>query len=270
MSFDLDAYSARIGWDGPRAATAATLAAVHRAHAFAVPFENLDVQMGLPVRLDLPALFDKLVTRRRGGYCFEQNSLLLAALRALGFAPLACEARVSSEEDPGAIRPRTHMTLVVEVAGREYLCDVGFGGDGPVEPVPMDGAEVEQLGDRFRVEARGALRVLELRRDGGWRDQYCFLAEERHPVDFEVASWYTSTYPGSRFVTTLTAQRARPEGRHVLRNLAYTVRLGETVTERALSREELLPFLAATFGIDLPAGTRFAALDGPETSPPPA
>lgn len=267
MPFDLDAYLARIGWDGPREATAATLAAVHRAHAFAVPFENLDVQMGLPVRLDLPALFDKLVSRRRGGYCFEQNTLFLAALRALGYAPVPCEARVSSDEDPGAIRPRTHMTLVVPVAEREYLCDVGFGGDGPVEPVPMDGAEVEQLGDRLRVETRGALRVLQLRRSGSWRDQYRFLAEERFPVDFEVANWYTCTYPGSRFVTTLTAQRARPEGRHVLRNLAYTFRAGETVAERTLSRGELVPFLAATFGIDLPAGTRFAALDGPSGPP---
>jgi len=270
MPFDLDAYLERVGWDGPREATAATLAAVHRAHAFSVPFENLDVQMGLPVRLDVPALFDKLVTRRRGGYCFEQNTLVLAALRALGFAPLPCEARVSSDEDPAAIRPRTHMTLVVAAAGREYLCDVGFGGDGPVEPVPMDGAAVEQLGDLLRVETRGALRVLQRFIDGAWRDQYRFLAEERYPVDFEVASWYTSTYPASRFVTTLTAQRARPEGRHVLRNLAYTVRLGETVTERALSREELVPFLAVTFGIDLPPETRFSVLDGPLAAPPPA
>jgi len=270
MPFCLDSYLARIGYDGPREATATTLAAVHRAHAFAIPFENLDIQMGLPVRLDLPALVDKLVSRRRGGYCFEQNSLFLAALRALGFAPVPCEARVSSDEDPGAIRPRTHMTLVVPAAGREFLCDVGFGGGGPVEPVPMDGAAVEQLGDRLRVETRGALRVLQLRGNGAWLDQYRFLAEERFPVDFEVANWYTCTYPGSRFVTTLTAQRARPEGRHVLRNLVYTFRLGETVTERTLSREELVPFLAETFGIELSAGTRFAALDGAGASPPPA
>lgn len=263
MPFDLEAYLARIGHDGPCDSTFETLAAVHRAHALAVPFENLDIQIGRPIRLEVPALFDKIVARRRGGYCFEQNTLFRAALESLGFTAIACEARVSSDEDPSAVRPRTHMTLVVSRADQDYLCDVGFGADGPVEPVPMDGTEVDQLGDHLRVERRGPLRVLQLLRDGAWRDQYRFLAEERHPVDFEVANWYTSTFPASRFVTTLTAQRARPEGRHVLRNLAYSVRLGQRVASRDLSRDEVVPLLSEVFGIELPEGSRFSALDAP-------
>jgi N-hydroxyarylamine O-acetyltransferase len=261
MPFDLPAYLARVGGSGALGATPEGLTSLHRAHALAVPFENLDIQMGLPVRLDADSLFDKLVVRRRGGYCFEQNTLFLGALAALGFDAFACEARVASETDPAAIRPRTHMVLVVRTAGRGFLCDVGFGGDGPLEPVPLDGGEVEQLGDRLRLERRGAALALRLRRGGAWRDVYAFVPEERHPVDFEVASWYTSTHPASRFVTTLTAQRIRPDGRHVLRNLDYSVRLGENVASRAVRRDELLPLLGEIFGIDLPEGSRFSALD---------
>ena len=261
MPFDLPASLARVGFDGPREPGADGLAALHRAHVLAVPFENLDVQMGLPIRLDADALFEKLVARRRGGYCFEQNTLFLAALSALGFDAIACEARVASETDPAAVRPRTHMVLVVRTGAGAVLCDVGFGGDGPLEPVPLDGREVEQLGDRLRVEPRASALVLRLLREGTWRDVYAFVPEERFPVDFEVASWYTSTHPGSRFVTTLTAQLIRPDGRHVLRNLDYSVRLGSRVSSRTIRREELLPLLREAFGVDLPEGSRFRALD---------
>jgi N-hydroxyarylamine O-acetyltransferase len=261
MPFDLAAYLVRVGYDGPRGASFETLSALHRAHALAVPFENLDIHVGRPIRLELAWLFEKVVTRRRGGYCFEQNTLFLAALGALGFEAIACEARVVSDESPGAIRPRTHMTLVASVAGHAFLCDVGFGADGPVEPVPMDGTEVVQLGDRLRVEERSPFHVLQALRGGDWRDQYVFRAEERYPVDFEVANWYTSTYPESRFVKTLTAQRVRSDGRHVLRNLAYSVRLAESVTESAIARDEVVPLLRGVFGIDLPDGTRLSGLD---------
>jgi N-hydroxyarylamine O-acetyltransferase len=261
MAFDLEAYLARIGYTGSFDRTPEALTALHRAHALAVPFENLDIQMGKPIRLELSALEEKLVAQRRGGYCFEQNTLFLAALAALGFEAIACEARVVNEENPGEVRPRTHMTLVVSLSGRAFLADVGFGADGPVEPVPMDGAEALQLGDTLRVQERKNLHVLQTLRDGVWRDQYVFKAEERHAVDFEVANWYTSTHPRSRFVTTLTAQRVRPGTRHVLRNLAYTMRLGDRETVRDLARTDVLPLLRDVFGIDLPERSRFKALD---------
>jgi N-hydroxyarylamine O-acetyltransferase len=89
MALDPDAYLSRIGYRGPLAADTATLRALHLAHATHIPFENLDIQMGLPIRLDLDSLQDKLVRRRRGGYCFEQNSLLQAVLRSAGFEVIA-------------------------------------------------------------------------------------------------------------------------------------------------------------------------------------
>jgi N-hydroxyarylamine O-acetyltransferase len=261
QELELEAYLSRIGYEGPRMPGTASLTAVHRAHALAVPFENIDIHLGRPIRLDLPSLLAKIVTGRRGGYCFEQNTLFLAALRALGFDVIACEARVLAGAPGGSVRPRTHMALVASMGGRAWLCDVGFGGDGPVEPVPLDGSEVTQLGDELRVAEEGRLQILQVRRDGGWEDQYAFLPEERFPVDFEVGNWYTSTHPESRFVTTLTAQRVCPDVRHVLRGLTCVERRGEETTTRELAREELLPFLRDVIGIDLPEGTRFRSLD---------
>lgn len=258
---DLVAYLARIGYRGPARADAATLRDVHRAHATAIPFENLDIQMGLPIDLRPAALERKLVRGGRGGYCFEQNSLLQAALRAIGFAPLACEARVL---DGGAApTPRTHMLLVVPVAAGRWLCDVGFGGDTPLEPVPLDGTAVEQGGACYRVAASTPGLVLQADLGAGWTDQYAFELTPRHPIDFEVANWYTSTHPESRFVRRLTAQLRTATGSKVLRDLQWTVRAGTTVERRELPRAELEPLLAAELGLRLPAGARLRALDEP-------
>ncbi|HEX4845653.1 MAG TPA: arylamine N-acetyltransferase, partial [Geothrix sp.] len=133
VEFDLDAYFERVGFGGEPKASLDTLFALHFAHATRVPFENLDIQMGLPIRLDLPSLQDKLVRRRRGGYCFEQNTLFLAALKVIGFDVIACEARVRLGAPD--ILPRTHMLLLVRMEEAFWLSDVGFGGEGLLWPV---------------------------------------------------------------------------------------------------------------------------------------
>ena len=126
---DLDAYGRRTGYAGPRRPDFETLRGLHAAHATAIPFENLAIQLGeLPLRLDLEVLQEKLVVRRRGGYCFEQNHLFQAVLRSLGFAVEAFEARVRMGSP--TLLPRTHMLLSVALEGRAWLVDVGFGGEG--------------------------------------------------------------------------------------------------------------------------------------------
>ncbi|HET8715978.1 MAG TPA: arylamine N-acetyltransferase, partial [Holophagaceae bacterium] len=139
---DLEAYLARIGYAGGLSPDLPTLTALHEAHALAVPFENLAIQMGEGVRIDLASLQDKLVRRRRGGYCFEQNGLFLAVLRALGFAVDPFEARVRFGTD--AVLPRTHMLLRVRLPEGDFLADVGFGGQGVRRPVPLDGTVSDQ------------------------------------------------------------------------------------------------------------------------------
>ena len=260
---DLGAYFPRIGFDGEVRPDLATLRALHQAHATTIPFENLDVQMGLPIRLDLASLQDKLVRRRRGGYCFEQNSLFLAVLHRLGFEVIPCEARVRL----GAVGllPRTHMLLLVRLEGGTWLCDVGFGGAGLLHPVPVDGLAHPQFLSTFRVveEAGGeGVKALQSFHHGAWEDLYAFRAEERFPVDFEMANHYTSTHPESRFLKTLTAQLAGTEVRRILRNRAYAEIRGEVVEGRELAPGEVIPILRNAFGLDVPEGARFRAFEG--------
>jgi N-hydroxyarylamine O-acetyltransferase len=258
-TFDLAAYLERVGLGAPPRPTLEGVRRLHRAHALAIPFENLDIHLGAGVRLEPEALQDKLVRRRRGGYCFEQNTLFAMALDAIGVRAEPREARV--RPGPGIVLPRTHMTLAVTLGGREWLADVGFGGEGLLEPAPMDGEPVEQEGWVYRVGAEGPLRVLQLRRGDAWVDQYAVLPGAVHPVDFDVANWFTSTWPESPFVRTITAQRIVGGTRHVLRNLTYTVMRGAETETRQIARDELVPMLRSVFGIDVPADAAFPVVD---------
>jgi len=247
---DLPAYLARIGLATVPEANLEGLRALHFAHATTIPFENLDIQMGLPIRLDLASLQDKLVRRRRGGYCFEHNTLFLGVLRCLGFLAAPCEARVRL--GAAEVLPRTHMLLLAQVNGATWLCDVGFGGEGLLQPVPMGGAAHPQFLNSYRVVEEGPLRVLQSFHHGAWEDLYAFDPEPRLPVDFEVANHYTSTHPESRFLKTLTAQLPGPEVRRILRNHAYAELRGDQVEGRELAPEELIPTLRDVFGIEVP------------------
>jgi N-hydroxyarylamine O-acetyltransferase len=259
MTFDLDAYLKRIGYSGTTKPDVATLTALHRAHLETIPFENLDIQMGGAVALDPETLQAKMVGRRRGGYCFEHNTLFALALQSIGFAPSAHEARVR-QHDGGVMRPRTHMVLTVRCEERDWLVDVGFGGEGFVEPMALDGTSTEQLGVIYRVVPEGSLRLLQRNVAGGWEDLYAVLPDPVHPIDFEVGNWFTSTHPRSPFVLNLTAQRTINGTRHILRNLTYSIARGSQVETREITRRELVPLLRDTFGLDVPDAARFRAL----------
>jgi N-hydroxyarylamine O-acetyltransferase len=260
-TFDLAAYLARIGVPGPAAPDLETLRALHLAHVTHIPFENLDIHLGRPIRLDLASLQAKLVSQRRGGYCFEQNSLFQHALLALGFDVDACEARVRSDA-AGAVRPRTHMVLVVRLQEDDWLCDVGFGAGSLLHPLLIDGEEHLQFGRHLRVVVEESALVLQSRAAHEWFDEYVFDPEPVHPIDFEVGNWFTSTHPDSRFVTTVTAQRVFPDARHVLRQLTYTVMRGSDVETREIDRSDLPRLLREVFEIDVPDDVRLKGLDG--------
>lgn len=249
---DLAAYLARIGFAGAPAPDLATLEGLHLAHLGRIPFENLDVRLGRPVSLDLDALQAKLVTGRRGGYCFEQNTLFAAVLRSIGFTVETLEARVRPA-GVDASTPRTHMLLRAEVDGRAWLADVGFGADGPLLPVPLDGEPSVQPGGTYRVEQRpdGTL-ILRVLRDGSPRSLYGFKTIPALAVDFEVANHFTSTHPLSPFVRTLTVQRSTPESRHILRGRSYTVRQPGDETVREVADASLPNLLRTAFLLDVP------------------
>ena len=208
---DVDAYLARIGYGGPTGATGKVLRRLHRAHAAAIPFENLDILLGRGIQLDLPSLQEKLVRGRRGGYCFEHNLLFAALLERLGFAVTRLAGRVQMNN--AKILPSTHMTLKVSVGGEPWLADVGFGAEGLLEPVPLtDGATSGQDGRAYGlVQETEREWVLRSSRPDDWLDLYSFTLEPRHHADYFVANYCTSTHPRSPFTGRMVVQRVTPE-----------------------------------------------------------
>ena len=248
---DLDAYLARVAYAGPRAADAATLIALHRAHALAVPFENVDILLGRAIRLDPAALQAKLVRARRGGYCFEQNALFALALEALGFAVTRLSAEVRSAT--AARRPRLHMLLAVATGGRDWLADVGFGGEALLEPLKLEVDTIQEVaGSRYRLRREGEQTVLEVERAGAWVPLYGFGSAPAIPEEYEVANHYTSTHPASFFRQRLFVHRVTEAGRVTVLGRELITSGPQGTQRRVLTEEERRMVLARDFGIALP------------------
>ncbi len=255
---EIEAYLRRIGLSTAPTADLAGLAVLHEAHCATIPFENLDILLGRPIALDPTSLQAKLVACRRGGYCFEHNTLFAAVLEALGFSITRLAARVRSNTTE--VRPRTHMLLRVDLPEGAFVADVGFGGEGCVLPVSL---ETQGDGTSHRVVREGGDSwVMQARLTGAWTDLYAFTLEPQHPVDYEMANHFTSTHPRSPFVLNLTAQRAQRHRRSILRNRDLVVHEGECVrTSTVRDADHLLEVLAAEFDLVFGAETRFAKPD---------
>lgn len=254
-AIDLDAYFARIGYRGPRAATRETLRALHAHHPAAIAFENLDPVMGRPVPLDAAALDAKLVRGGRGGYCFEQNGLFLRVLWALGFSATGLSARVLRGR-PESQSPRSHMLMKVDLSDGSYIADVGFGSLTLTEPLRL-GTLAEQATSHgiFRIVPTEDEYEVQALLGGEWETQYRFSAQRYYLQDYESLNWYRATHPASPFVTTLMAARPVPGARLGLRNNRYTVRYvdGREAERRTLtSSADIASVLVNDFGIALP------------------
>jgi N-hydroxyarylamine O-acetyltransferase len=257
LALDLAAYFNRIEYQGPTSPTLDTLQKLHLAHATHIPFENLDVLLRRPIRLDLPSLFAKLVTNQRGGYCFEQNRLFASVLELLGFSVTCLSARVQM----GATEPRarTHMLLSVQIDGQPWLADVGFGHEGLLHPILLQpGHQARQFAWQYRIVANDGLYTLQSLHAERWFDLYRFTLEPHHPIDYEVANHYTSTYPESRFTLNMIAAKPGPERRLVLWNGVLTEQTATAKSEtRIASDEDLLRVLDSGFRLRFPPGTKF-------------
>jgi len=253
-TIDLDSYFARIGYEGPRAPTLDTLKALHYAHALSIPFENLDVLAKRPINLDLPSLQRKLVTEKRGGYCFEVNALFAGVLRALGFDIETLIGRVRWMAPENADTARSHMLMRVELPEGPFIADVGFGGltmTGPIrfetgieQQTPHEPRRLLTHEDGFELQAKIA---------GAWTPIYRFTLEPHRRSDYEVASWYTSTHPGSIFVQFLMAGLPR-EGQWLsLFNCDFKIRGldGKAEARKLESVDEIADVLGTYFGISL-------------------
>ncbi len=256
---DLDAYLARIGYTGSRAPTHATLNALSAAHVQTIPFENIDVLLGRPIELELAALERKLVHERRGGYCFEQNTLFLAVLDQMGFTVRPLSARVRYQRPRDFTPARTHMFLRVEL-DEPYLADVGVGAMSLTSALRLaETGEQTTPHEPRRLLREGGLIYHQVRFGDAWQDVNEITLEEMPVIDRVVANWYTSTHPSSHFKNRLLVARAAPDGGRIgLANRELSIRARDGVaTHRTLgSNEELIEVLAEYFGIELPAGTQ--------------
>lgn len=265
-SFDAPAYQARLGVEPPQDCSLGTLAQLLLAHMRSIPFENLDVLLGRPPRLDLPSLQDKLVTRRRGGYCFEHSALLGAALRYYGFAVRDHLARVIVER-PREQAGRTHHFLVVSLTSGPVIVDAGFGGLAPQVPVPLvDGARVRGGGVTHHLRREGRWWTLSAQAPdlAGERPMWTTALEECCPPDFEMGNHFTATHPSSPFRRRLSMRALIDGGRVSVLNREVTLRQGRVVQRWTLRhRAALQALLRRQFGIDLPEVQQLVVPDIP-------
>jgi N-hydroxyarylamine O-acetyltransferase len=252
--FDLDAYLARIGYHGPLNTDVATLNAIILGHAQTIPFENLDPLLGREVRLDLDSLQAKMVRGGRGGYCFEQNRLLEAALHHIGFRTRRLAAQVLWNQ--ATFLARTHMLLLVEQQDGDLLADVGFGGmtlTGVLRLTLDIGQKTPH--ETFRLIKDGDDFRLEVELHDTWAPVYRFDRRERLLADYEVYNYYLSTNPASPFVRSLLAARPDKHARYALLNNKLTVHRRNGATERRVltTPTEVRDVLTNMFRIRPPA-----------------
>lgn len=263
---DLEAYFQRIGYDGSHAPTLATLQGIQRCHPQAIAFENLSSFLGQPVELDLPSLVQKLIYGGRGGYCFEQNGLLRSVLTTLGFSVTGLGARVLWNLPPDTLTPRSHMVLLVDLAGEPYIADVGFGGLTLTAPLRLiSDAEQETPHETFRLIQAESFWILQAQIGAAWKPLYQFDLQPQYPCDYGVSNWHVSTHPNSIFVTGLMAARVDRDRRYGLRNteLATHYLAGQTEKRQLASVSELEVALTDIFRLKLPQNSDFSRLFEP-------
>ncbi|WP_206995133.1 arylamine N-acetyltransferase family protein [Trinickia mobilis] len=251
---DLDRYFERIGYTGPRTPTLDVLRALQWLHPQRIPFENLDPLTGRRVFVDLPSVVAKLVERRRGGYCFEQNTLFAHVLMELGFHVTPHIARVLWGRAPDAITALSHMLLRIDLGDETWLADVGFGSVTLTAPLRFVPDVVQQTRlESFRLSATdtGAFD-LELQA-ADWPKVYRFMPQKAEWIDYEVANWYTTAHPESRFTNNLVVSRVLPPGRVTLFNDTLTERAkdGSSTVHKIGSARELERELTERFDIDV-------------------
>ncbi len=247
---DLDTYLSRIGLAVRPPVTRAGLTVLHRAHLMAISYENIDVQLGRPLTTSPAAAFDKIVTRRRGGWCYEMNGLFGWALGALGFQVTRATGAVSRAK-AGDAKNGNHLVLKVALREGTFLADVGFG-DGPIDPVRLVPGAFSSRGFPFAVSQVD---------ETWWR-----LSDERpnaKSFDFDLAPAdeallaekciLLQTAPVSPFVQNLVAQRHTGEGHAILRGRIISHVTPNGATERMLAgADDLVATLKDVFALDVP------------------
>ncbi len=253
LKFDLETYLHRINFSGGIDVSQDTLARLHHAHFYSIPFENFDILLGRGINLDPQAVFNKLVLKKRGGYCFELNSLFLQALKALGFKARALLARVHLTGIPSG---RGHQLELITIDGRNWLADVGFGGNSPRMPIPMElDNPVTKDGQTTRLTDGGDFGTMfQILENHEWKNLYSFDLGHVFPADIAYGNHYTSTHPDTFFTFSRVAGRPLPGGEITLldQTLKITVN-GKEEVQTLPDSPAYLDAIKMNLGIELDA-----------------
>lgn len=232
-----------------QAPTLGLLQEITRRHVARFAFCSVGPRLGDPLPLDLLSLYQRIVERRRGGYCFEQNGLLFEVLAELGYDVRLALARVIHNRDvhPGL----THRISLVQLDGRELVVDVGFGPQGPRHPVPLIADPSPQRDRVYRVaEGRPGEHHLQLAKDGGWYSLYRFELARYGQADCELGHFWSHRHPEANFVRNLVVSVIRDDEVHALRNREYTITSADGERTRLLrDAQELHALLAGAFNV---------------------
>lgn len=245
-------YLDHIHYSGPLAPTFDTLYQLHLQHTQSIPFENLSSFTGTEVRLGIPALLEKFTVAKRGGYCFEQNAVFQYVLEQIGFKTIGLAARVRLNVADDVTTPRSHMLLLVEADGEQWIADTGFGGMTLTVPIRFAVNEIQNTPHgQYRLTHEREFYRLEARIKNEWTVLYIFDLTAHYPVDYVVYNWYVSTHPSSHFVTSLIAARPVKAGRHVLNGTQYSYYplVGEAEKTQLGSVDEIRGVLEEIFHI---------------------
>ncbi len=256
MSIDLDAYFKRVGYAGDRKPNLATLRELHRGQPQAIAFENLSPMMGQAVPIDAPSLHAKMVAGGRGGYCYEQNLLFASVLEALGFKYRHLTGWPRWQLPRGVPLPRTHLLLLVDIEGEDWLADVGFGGNTLTAPLLLRSRETQATPhEPARIVDHDGRLMVQGQIRGEWHNLVEFGLEQQSFAELEMGNWFTSAYPRSRFKSELFLARVDEGCRHALcDNVLSMHRLGgETDKRRLGSAVEIKDALTDIFRIRLPS-----------------
>ncbi len=250
-NFSLPGYLARIGFRQEASADIATVTEMMRCQLFTVPFENLDVQAGKVVSLVPEEIVEKILTRKRGGYCYEVNGLFAMALEALGIPYQFVAARPMFYP---VKRPKTHMAIVLTMDGEEWLCDLGFGSYGIRAPIRLSllDREVKQDFDTFLLsKLNGREYLLKALVEGAWANQYAFDLSPQDWIDFVPANYLNSTHPDAVFVQKLLVVLHDPAGRKILFGNLLKIVANGRVEQHTITSENRASILSDTFGLAL-------------------
>jgi len=231
----LHRYLRRISYGGPLSPSRQTLRNLHRAHVLAIPFENLDIQLGVRRSFDLDTVFEKIVDERRGGWCYEMNGLFAWALRELGFTVDLVAGAVNREKNGNAAL-MNHLVLIVRL-DQPFLADVGFG-NGMLTPTPLHEGFFSDGRFEFRLTRSGDWWRFHNHRQNG--STYDFTEEPRAFEDFEPKARLLATTAESPFVQNLIAAKLTDRGMITLTNSALQIQSDSGMSEESAPNAEAL------------------------------